>query len=235
MLQLKDLKLYSTSTHPCSYLDDQTARTLFVDPEASISCEQHTRLSQLGFRRSGNHYYIPFCDDCQACIPCRVKVKDFSPGRGFRRILKRNQDLSIRPISSIATREHYDLYQRYINTRHRDGDMYPATPDQYNSFLISRCSTTRYYQININASIAGIIINDELDDGLSAVYTFYDPDMSERSLGTFAILWQIERARELGFDYLYLGYWIKQSDKMNYKSRYRPLQVLIKGNWQTLT
>lgn len=234
MLQLKDLKLYSTSSHPCSYLDDQSARTLFVDPEASISSEQHTRLSQLGFRRSGSHYYIPFCDNCQACVPCRVIVNDFSPGRTFRRILKRNEDLTIRQVYSIATREHYDLYERYINTRHRDGDMFPATQDQYYSFLINSCSTTSYYQINLNASMAGIIINDVLDDGLSAVYTFFDPDMSDRSLGTFAVLWQIEKAREMKLDHLYLGYWIKQSNKMNYKSRYRPLQLLTNGSWKTL-
>ncbi|MEX2366950.1 MAG: arginyltransferase [Pseudohongiellaceae bacterium] len=232
MNALKDIKLYTTQSHPCSYLPGQVARTLFIDPELAVSTRVHTQLSELGFRRSGAHIYRPHCDNCQSCIACRVLVDSFVPNRRFRRIQRRNADLSVSRSETIAGSEYFDLYARYINTRHRDGDMYPATREQYDSFLGITCESTRYFTIrDQHEKLLGVIICDHLDNALSAVYTFYDPEQPGRSLGNFAILWQIAQARHLNLPYLYLGYWIRDCAKMKYKSEFRPLQMLINSRW----
>ncbi len=231
---LRDLKVYTTYPHGCSYLDDQEATTLFVDPRQEIDQVLYSRLSVLGFRRSGSHIYRPHCTHCNACIPARIPVAGFNPSRSQRRVMRRNRDLDVDISNDIRDEAAYRLYQNYIETRHADGDMYPPDRDQYLSFLNNAWDCTRYYRFYDRGRLVAIAVIDELLDGLSAIYTFFDPALERRSLGSFAILWQIELARELKLDYLYLGYWIKNCQKMAYKSTYRPLELCVNNRWTTL-
>ncbi len=234
MTDLSTLKLFATQPHPCSYIDGEQATTVFVDPEASIDVNLYSQLSLLGFRRSGGHLYRPQCSNCQACMSCRIPVDLFQPNRSQRRCLHKNDDLDLTVAPRIDTQEHYQLYSRYIEHRHQDGDMYPPSEEQYKAFLTSEWGSTRYLELRKDGELIGVSVCDHLDDGLSAVYTFYNPGFPERSLGKFAILAQIQRAKELGLSYVYLGYWIKQCDKMNYKTDYRPLELLINRRWLRL-
>lgn len=234
MSDLSTLKLFATQPHPCSYLDNQEATTLFVDPEAKIDIQLYTQLSQLGFRRSGAHLYRPQCLRCQACVSCRIPVNLFKPNRNQKRCWQRNQDISLHLVPSIKTAEHYLLYAKYIEERHPDGDMYPPSEDQYNAFLTSEWNLTQYIEFRAQGRLIGVSVCDQLGDGLSAVYTFYDPAEEQRSPGKFAILAQIEKAKYLGLDYLYLGYWIKECEKMSYKIQYRPLDLLVNRRWMRL-
>lgn len=235
MTSLKDLRLFTTEEHACSYLTGEKAKTLFLDPEFEVDQEFHTHLSEIGFRRSGGHMYRPHCTHCQKCLPCRVLVNDFVPGKRFRRILNKNADLSVKAIDSIADEEFFQLYCQYINTRHRYGDMYPATLDQYQSFLVKGCESTIFFEIRHQGRLIAVMISDKLDNGLSAVFTFYDLDYAKRSLGNFGILWQIEEAKRRNMDHLYLGYYIKECGKMNYKTQFRPIELLRSQSWIKLT
>ena len=231
---LRDLKVYTTYPHSCSYLEDREATTLFVDPRQEVDQALYSNLSVLGFRRSGNHLYRPHCNGCDACIPARIPVADFSPNRTQRRAQSRNSDLEVEMTDDIRDQAAFELYRRYIDQRHSDGDMYPPDREQYLSFLDNAWECTRYFRFYEEGKLTAISVVDELLDGLSAIYTFFDPDAEQRSLGRFAILWQIEKARELDLDYLYLGYWIKDCRKMAYKSEYRPLEIYVNGRWTTL-
>jgi leucyl-tRNA---protein transferase len=234
MTDLSTLKLFATQPHPCSYIDGERATTVFVDPEATIDVNLYSQLSLLGFRRSGGHLYRPQCSNCQACMSCRIPVGLFRPNRSQRRCWQKNQDISISTIDQIDTLEHYNLYSRYIESRHQDGDMYPPSEEQYKAFLTSEWGATRYLELRLHGVLIGVSVCDYLDDGISAVYTFYDATLNERSLGKFAILAQIEKAKQLGLTYVYLGYWIKQCEKMNYKTDYRPLELLVNRRWLRL-
>jgi arginine-tRNA-protein transferase len=231
MTSLKDLRLFTTQPHNCSYLSGQQAQTLFIDPEFQVDKSTNSRLSELGFRRSGAHVYRPNCRHCQQCISCRVLVASFVPNRRFKRIIKRNEDLTVSEAQDIKDDEYYLLYKHYITVRHADGDMYPPSREQFASFLLRKCEGTHYYVMRRGERLMGVMVSDELDNGLSAVYTFYDPLEEARSLGTFGVLWQIEEARRLGLAHLYLGYWIRGSRKMNYKIDFRPLEMLVRQQW----
>ncbi len=235
MTSLKDIRLFTTQSHACSYLPDQQAQTLFIDPEFQVDRAYNSRLSEIGFRRSGSHIYRPNCKACQQCISCRVLVQSFEPGPRFRRVLKRNTDLVVNPVQNIADDEYYYLYKHYIGVRHADGDMYPATREQYSSFLLSQCEGTQYFSIRKRGQLLGVMVCDRLDGAMSAVYTFYDPLEEKRSLGTYSVLWQITEARRLGLTHLYLGYWIRDSRKMRYKIDYRPMEMLVKQRWVLVT
>lgn len=232
---VRDLKVYTTYPHTCSYLEDQEAVTLFVDPRTKVDQKLYSNLSMLGFRRSGAHIYRPHCMQCQACIPARVVVEDFEPDRRQRRTLKRNDGLTITECDTIDDPEAYDLYCRYIELRHHDGDMYPPDREQYETFLSNEWGVTRYYRFYDKNRLLAVAVTDQLEDGLSAIYTFFDPEEQQRSLGGYAVLWQIEQARKQGLSYVYLGYWIKNCQKMAYKSEYRPLEVFLGNRWSTLT
>jgi arginyl-tRNA--protein-N-Asp/Glu arginylyltransferase len=221
---LRDLKVYTTYPHDCSYLDDREATTLFVDPRQAIDQQLYSSLSLLGFRRSGNHVYRPHCHQCNACIPARIPVEDFTPTRSQRRTLRRNADLCVEQTRDIRDEAAYQLYRRYIEERHADGDMYPPDP----------WDCTRYYRFHAGGRLVALAVVDELLDGLSAIYTFFDPHESRRGLGAFAILWQISRARELNLGYVYLGYWIRNCRKMAYKADYQPLEVYSNHRWTRL-
>lgn len=232
---LRDLKVYTTYPHSCSYLQDREATTLFVDPRTSVDSNLYSQLSVLGFRRSGGHLYRPHCNGCNACVPARIPVQKFVPSRSQKRAWKRNHDLQITPVDSIQGDDYYQLYERYIELRHEDGDMYPPNREQYESFLSDEWGVTRFYRMELDSQLVGMAVVDCLNDGLSAIYTYFDPDLEARSLGTFAILWQVKLAQEMGLEYLYLGYWIRNCGKMAYKINYRPLELYVNGRWAELT
>lgn len=231
MTNLAQLKFFATPKHACSYLDEREATTLFVDPAARIDNPLYSALSSLGFRRSGRHIYRPHCEQCSACIPIRIPVRRFGARRHQRRVWQRNEDLEVHLCEPALTAENYGLYARYIEARHPGGDMYPPTPEQFRSFLLCEWSDTRFVEFRAEGVLLAVAVMDQVADGLSAIYTFFDPDRNERSLGVQAVLWQIQHAEDLGLPYLYLGYWIKQCQKMNYKSRYRPLEMFVGERW----
>lgn len=226
-----DLKFFTTAAHPCSYLEQREAVTLFADPDAEMSMCTYSHLSAKGFRRSGNYVYRPQCHGCNACISVRVPVAQFQPTRSQRRTLSTNADLTVRAGLGRWSEAHYALYASYISNRHADGDMYPPTPRQYREFLISDWSDTEFLEFRIGDRLLAVAVTDVLQDGLSAVYTFYEPNEHWRGLGTLAILRQIEACQKRGLPYLYLGYWVRQAPRMHYKTRFRPLEMLIEGEW----
>jgi arginyl-tRNA--protein-N-Asp/Glu arginylyltransferase len=230
---LRDLKVYTTYPHSCSYLKDQQATTLFIDPRQEVDQKLYSSLSLLGFRRSGNNIYRPHCAQCNACVPSRLPVGEFQPSRSQKRTLRRNRDLSVEQTDDIKDDQCYDLYRRYIEQRHADGDMFPPDREQYESFLNNAWDCTRYFRFYQENQLIAVAVVDVMVDGLSAIYTFFEPEEEQRSLGTYAVLWQIEQAREMGLAYLYLGYWIQNCQKMSYKADYKPLELFIDGCWAT--
>ncbi len=235
MTELARLKFYATQPHACSYLPNEQATTLFLDPNQAMDVHVYAELSDLGFRRSGDHLYRPHCQGCNACIPARIPASTFLPNRQQKRILKRNTDLSVLAVPPRFTEEYYKLYAHYIEQRHADGDMYPPSRDQFCTFLVRDLPFSRFYEFRLANRLLAIAVTDVLPNGLSAVYTFYDPDEERRSLGRYAILWQIGEAMHLGLRAVYLGYWIKNCRKMNYKTQYRPIELLVNHRWVTLT
>lgn len=235
MTSLARLKFYATQPHPCSYLPDEQATTLFLDPSQPMDVQVYAELSEMGFRRSGDHLYRPHCQRCSACIPARIPATGVNLSRQQKRILKRNADLQVRPVKPVFTEEYYALYASYIEKRHADGDMYPPSRDQFNTFLVRDLSFCRFYEFRLGGLLKALAVTDVLPNGLSAVYTFYDASDERRSLGRYAILWQIGEAARLGLKAVYLGYWIKNCRKMNYKTEYRPIELLVNQRWVTLS
>ncbi|WP_027859811.1 arginyltransferase [Marinobacterium jannaschii] len=235
MTNLRTLHFYATPEHDCSYLQDREAKTLFVDPQAIIAKDTYSQLSDLGFRRSGRHIYRPHCNDCQACISVRIPSTEFQPSRSQKRVLSKNSDIKIRVVTPQFNQEYYELYSRYISSRHADGDMYPPSAEQFNSFLVDGDQESCFIEMRgPDNSLMAIAVTDYLENGLSAIYTFYDPDDTRRSLGTFAILAQIRHACHIGLPYVYLGYWVRECRKMSYKIAFRPSELLLDGHWVTI-
>ena len=233
---LTNVRVFATYPHDCSYLEGEQATTLFVDPATPVDTRLYSQLSAIGFRRSGPHLYRPHCATCSACLPARIPVADFNPTRSQRKLINRNADLEVDEIDCIDDEEYFALYVDYINSRHRDGDMYPPGREQYASFLTREWGTTRYVTFRESGRLIGVAVVDYLDNGLAAIYTFYDASeaLSKRSIGSYAVLWQIARADELGLPAVYLGYYIKDCKKMNYKTRFRPIELLSHGQWVRL-
>lgn len=232
---IQAIQFYQTQEHPCSYLAGREARTVFMDPEQPLTQPLYSRLITTGFRRSGQHLYRPGCEHCEACISCRVRVREFRHNKRFARLWRRNQDLQAVQLDSADTPELFALYSRYIEQRHRDGDMYPPEREQFRAFIAARTEGTHFHGFVLEQRIVAVCVLDELDHGLSAMYTFFDPDLASRSLGTWVILWQIEKARRMNLPCLYLGYWIRDCEKMRYKTDFRPLELLIGNKWLLLT
>ena len=234
MTSLSELRFFKTPAHQCSYLPEREATTLFVDPTALIDTDVYTALSAAGFRRSGEHIYRPYCEGCTACIPVRVNVQEFQLARRQKRSRKANADVIVKQQTPYFNESYYALYERYIAARHSDGDMYPPSRDQFISFLVEGRKEAIFFEMRIDRELVAIAVVDQLNDGLSAIYTFFDPDLSKRGLGNFAVLWIIEEARRRALPHVYLGYWIKECQKMSYKMDYRPLQMFINNQWVPL-
>ncbi len=235
MSSLRTLVFFATPAHSCSYLPGRDATTMFVDPRAKVSKRLYSQLTTLGFRRSGSHYYRPHCEHCNACVPVRLDARAFQANRSQRRTWKRNQDIRFRLVPAQFTERYYQLYAHYINERHEDGDMYPPSRDQFLSFLIEGATDSWFLEMSEGDELLGLAVIDMLDDGLSAIYTMFHPEHEHRGLGTLAVLWQVEEARKRGLPWVYLGYWIAESPKMNYKTRFQPIEALLDGTWQAFT
>lgn len=231
---LKPPEIFLSMPHPCSYLPGRTATSLFLDPRQPLDSRQYAGFMRLGFRRSGDLVYRPHCRDCNACIPVRIPVDRFHPARGQKRVWRRNQDLSVHPCAPAYDQEHFDLYRRYQAKRHAGGGMDDPDAKKYINFLASRQVETLFYEIRRSRQLLGVIVADILPDGLSAVYTFFDPEQGRRALGVYAILWEIEETRRRNLPWLYLGYLIEQCPKMAYKANYRPIEAYLNGHWALL-
>jgi len=225
-------RLLLGSEHACSYLERRLARSVFVDPQLKLDASRYGALLDLGFRRSGNYVYRPACGACQECRPVRVPVAEFAPDRGQRRCRRNNGDLRC-TLEAELSDEHYDLYRRYLRARHPGGGMDPEDREAFHAFLSSTWGHTEVIAVRDRSGrlLAGGVA-DRVPHGLSAVYSWFDPDEPRRSLGTYLILREIERARALGLPYLYLGYWVPGSPTMDYKRGFRPLEVLGAHGWR---
>jgi arginyl-tRNA--protein-N-Asp/Glu arginylyltransferase len=233
--ELSDKQFFLTPPHPCSYLEDRTARTLFLDPRETVNPTIYGSLTHAGFRRSGSHLYRPYCEGCGACVPVRVPVADFRWSRRFRRIRRTNEGVTATMREAIFSDRYYDLYANYINARHADGDMHPPNVDQFRSFLLSSWSNSAFLVLEEHGKLIAVAVTDRVPEGLSAIYTFFDPALSKRSIGVLAVLAQIQHCVSRGIPYLYLGYWVRESAKMRYKTDYRPIELLVRNRWSRLT
>ncbi|MEJ2391476.1 MAG: arginyltransferase [Gammaproteobacteria bacterium] len=229
---LHDLRFLLTPEHECGYLPEQEAVTLFVDPQCELDTTRYSLLAEIGFRRSGHHLYRPHCGQCKACVPVRIPVKTFKPSRNQKRVLTRNRDVELHWCDADFNEEHFALYRQYMQSRHAGSSMDDENPDYYRRLLYANWCETRLLEFRQGKQLLAVAITDWLDNGLSAVYTFYDPRFQARSLGTYAILQQIENAIHDGLAYVYLGYWIRQCAKMAYKNKFRPFEYFDGNRWQ---
>jgi arginine-tRNA-protein transferase len=228
------IQFYLTAHYDCSYLPGQRARSQVATPAHLIDAHAYSALIRAGFRRSGQFTYRPHCEHCHACVPVRVAIAGFTPSRTQRRCLKRNRHLVARFLPLDFHEEHYALYRAYLGSRHAGGGMDRDGPDQYTQFLLSSNVDSMLVEFRDGDELVMVSVIDQVEDGLSAVYTFFDPAREAQSLGVYGVLWQIELARRLERPYLYLGYWIAASRKMAYKQQYMPLEGLRDGRWQVI-
>ncbi|HET7266857.1 MAG TPA: arginyltransferase [Oleiagrimonas sp.] len=228
------VRLFQTLPHACGYYPERVAQNLVIDPAAPQLDRLYPQALAHGFRRAGGHLYHPRCPACHACTPCRIPVNAFAPDRSQRRCRKRNADLDFQVTDPGYSDERYALYKNYLGQRHRDGGMDDAGKDDFVRFLDAPWSATRFLEWRLHGHLLAVAVTDVDDHALSAVYTFFDPAPRHRGLGTYAVMSQIAWARKLGLTYVYLGYWIEGHPKMDYKRRFRPLEVLREDGWRVL-
>lgn len=233
-LPLTALQFYATAPYPCSYLPDRLARSQVATPSHLIDSGVYSDLVRLGFRRSGAFTYRPHCDHCRACVPVRIPVSEFEPNRTQRKTWRRHCELTTVQGKLSFDNDHYALYLQYQRYRHPGGGMDQDSREQYQHFLLHSNVATDLFEFREQGRLRMVSLVDRLQDGLSSVYTFYDPAPSGASYGTYNVLWQIQRCRELGLGHLYLGYWIEQSRKMAYKATFRPIEGLGARGWRRL-
>ena len=228
------IRLFQTLPHACGYFGERTAQNLVIDPGAPQLDRVYGAALEQGFRRAGGHLYFPQCPQCQACTPCRVDVEKFQPDRSQRRCLARNADLTVSEAMPSYSRERHALYEKYLQSRHAGGGMDDAEASDFRRFLTAPWSPTLFMEIRLGERLLGISVTDVCLTGVSAVYTFFDPAESARSLGTFAILQQVALARHRGIAWVYLGFWIDGHPKMDYKRRFQPLEIRRGGHWASM-
>ena len=233
-LPLQRLQFYVTTDYPCGYLPKRQARSLAVIPAHLIDSVAYSELVRLGFRRSGHYTYRPHCDYCQSCVPVRLKVAEFSASRSQRRAAKNHNELEVRFGPLEFSDEHFQLYSRYQQSRHAGGGMDSDNAEQYRNFLMQSQVDSVLVEYREQGVLRMVSIVDKLNDGLSAVYAFYDVSVEKASYGTYNVLWLINWCRELGLPHLYLGYWIAESRKMAYKADFKPIEGLYDDDWRPL-
>lgn len=230
--QSQKLRFFITSPHSCNYLDNHEATSLFADPLFPKDKLLYSTLVANGFRRSGEHLYKPHCFGCSECVPVRIPVNDFRFRRHQKRTWKINQDLTVKKSKAVFQEEHFQLYRKYLSKRHPDSGMDNPSKDNYTEFLWSSWSETFLYEFKLDKKLIAVAVVDQLEDAISAIYTFFDPDFHQRSPGKFTILYLIENTKQSGYPWLYLGYWIAGCNKMNYKIEYQPIECFIDEKWK---
>ncbi len=230
---LDTLEFCLTAKHECGYLPEQQATTLFVNPDFDLQQHHYSYLATLGFRRSGNHVYRPHCEHCHLCVPVRLNVEQFNASKQQHRCWNKNTNIT--PLSHPVryNEEHFNLYSRYLKARHPNGGMDPSSKIAYNDLINSHWCDSELLEFRREQQLVAVAVMDKLSDGLSAVYTFFEPELANLSLGILAIQHQIALLRQRRLKWLYLGYWNSESQKMSYKTHFQPLQYFIDGQWQT--
>ena len=226
------IRLFAGEPHSCSYLPGRESLAHFVDPATMLNAERYAALLAHGFRRSGRFLYRPACPGCRACVPLRLPASRFKPDRSQRRCQASNRDLSLEVSPAHITEEHFDLYRRYLRARHPAGGMDEPTPDSCRDFLLADWCETRFIDLRLGDRLVATAVTDLAENAASAVYTFFDPEQSHRGLGSFAVTEQARLAETWILDYLYLGFWIEESPKMAYKTRFRPHERFLNGAWR---
>lgn len=229
------IPLLLTPPSPCNYLDDEASQSAFVHPEFSLNKTVYSQLIEQGFRRSGSEVYTPHCPRCSQCVSSRLHVSQFIPNRNQRRCIKKNKQTVVVVKAAKFEQAHYDLYLRYQQYKHTGGDMADSSEEDYINFLASDWCNTLFVEFSIDNTLAAVAIVDSLDNALSAVYTFFNPDFAVFSLGNYAVLWQIQYAQARELEFVYLGFWIKNCRKMAYKTHYQPIQGFVDNKWNDLS
>lgn len=227
------IRCFSSAPFACSYLPQHEARNLIIDPAIPLTSSLLGTLLNTGFRRSGQHLYRPDCQQCQSCIPVRLESRRFKPSRSQRRNWRQNSEL-IHQTTVGFSDEQFELYKKYLDARHSDSNMANPSVKEYIGFLTASGVDTRFHEFRLKGQLIAVAVTDHTPLGLSAVYTFYHPDFQQRALGIYAILWQIHHAQQLELPWVYLGYWIKECDKMSYKNSFQPSQGYYGKRWQRL-
>ncbi len=226
--------LYLSAPQPCPYLPHQTASTILLDPDLAVDQSLYESMVRHGFRRSGHMVYRPHCSECQACVSVRVPVHNFVANRAQRRIWRRNRDLRVATRRPRFDPQQFDLYRRYQTERHPGSTMDHPDPDKYKEFMVNSGVNTVFIEMYLHEQLAAVAVTDQLTDGLSAIYTFYEPDLAKRSLGSYSVLWQIENAKRQQLRWVYLGYWIERCEKMKYKAQFKPIEGFRDSRWSSL-
>lgn len=228
-------KLFLSAPHACPYIEPETASTVLLDPNYEVDNSLFSILIKAGFRRSGDTVYRPHCRNCNSCVSVRIPAREFVPNRSQRRTWKRNSDIETLLVPASYQEEHFDLYCRYQRWRHTGDIMDHSDPDRYREFMVESSVETVFLEYRLEGKLVGLSVCDLPEDGMSAVYTFFDPAYPKRSLGTYAILKQLEYVRDMGLDWLYLGYWIDGCKKMSYKTQFKPIFGFINKEWRLLS